>query len=274
MQRRGFIKGAAALGILGLLKPRLTFGAQAETSDFYADYQINPARLYLKTYVPPQNSYDFLKNQTLFFDNVVWSPDAKQNLKPRNLVSGGLSISRKHVSDELEYLIEQKATDYVLTGVLRCKAGGLRDIVSFEFENVPNASSENSEIAKYARFKYAGSSDGKVLFLNFGALKKEIPLNGRALITQWQLLDGADMWDALAAQKSHSVLWDAFEVLQNRNFFADGQCASDGLGGGVFKTYMSEGGGASAFNFLKRADGLPIGLTCFVNSWVLKSIEG
>jgi|GEM_PF-1452681 len=283
IRRRKFLKGVSALSFFTASalravgddesapkkrkKNKVAADTPVKDASFAADYQVNPCRLYLEDAALPLGVYDFSKDQILSFDNVLWSIDKKKESKSENLIIGSLTISRRRSGGGIVYAIEQKAPKYLLKGELVCADDNFLTPSAWSFTNTPVAPKGSAGI-----LKYAGSLKNGVLNIEAGSLKKQIACNV-PLVTQWQLLDGAHIVKNLAQAQNHAVFPDAYALLEPRIFKADGEGLAYGKTGLKYSAWISYGAGAPPWHVLAGANNESLGLTCFVNSWILKKVE-
>ncbi len=262
------LSAAAYLGVPKILAQE---GAAPVRADAEKDYQIKAVRLYIRKNSLPQGGYDFSKNQVLTYDNVLWSPAVKDKPPFKNIVMGQLRLERRHSGKNVEYAIKQENVACVFEGSIVCRNDGFLTPLEWNFKTWPVRVEEDA--LKLSTLEFSGKFDGKKAVSDFGLFTREFDCGGAPIITQWQLLDGAHVFEALSKKGKVFYFDDAFTAFGPRVLKRDGTTAALGKDKKKYATWICCGEDFAPQHVMVSETGMPVMLTGFVNSWVLKSVE-
>jgi len=282
LDRRKFLKASAALSLYGYLglnsgfgqaaKRQTSFSSEVILKNFPEDYSLNPCRIFLEQYKAPANTYDFSKDQKLFFDNIVWEGESPQRKGYTNENIGFMNIVRKHNGDEVIYNVEQFIAGIKIRGEIRCDKKNFLALKSFDIK-YDSLVLKNDELSRLSRLYYTGEvKDGKIS-LDYGNIKEEIPCENLPILTQWQLVDAIHLYPEFAKEKSHYFYYDCYTPFAKRSLKADKKTNPLGVDNIQLNTWLSYGEALPPYHFLTLDDKMPIGLTAFTNCWIIKKIE-
>ncbi|MHC4353538.1 MAG: hypothetical protein ACYS0H_12580, partial [Planctomycetota bacterium] len=157
MKRRDFMArsiGAsllAYLGLSGVAAAEPDSGKQRVPGKLSA---LNPVSKYVRSYVPPENTLDPSRPQSLTFDIIGWKTDKGRQIVSTPL-SGEVTVKRHPLEDAVEYeVVQDLARREKMTGRFHCLADARRSLVSWQFEYALDSNRKN--VAGMSRTRQSG----------------------------------------------------------------------------------------------------------------------
>jgi hypothetical protein len=273
MKRRTFMKAAGMTGlVLGL--PRFATAAQASkyaktAPPIFDDYALNPARSWLQNYTPP-TGYAPGKSQTLTFESLSCRPMKDAGKKPSSNVinAGGLVLKRTVEKIRIRYDLEQTLEDSTIEGSFVCRPDAFRTPLEWELTAQPHYEREHR---KLATLNYRGTVSKDGCHCQAGPLDQAVPLNHPASLF-WNLLDAGEALQNLKQKQHFDLFWEGLTARPSQTLENDGYTVLPGSKTPV-KTVMLHGPAMMPQHFLVTEEGVPLGVTGFLVSWMLTKVE-
>ena len=274
MKRRDFMArsiGAsllAYLGVSGVAAVEPDSGKQRISGKLSA---LDPVSKYARSYVPPENTLDPSRPQSLKFDIIGWKTD-----KSRQIVStpvlGEIAVKRSPSADAVEYeVVQDLGGREKLKGRFRCLTDLRHSLVSWQFEHVLN--SNRKTIAGMSRTRQSGRRHGdKIAIVTNGT--ETVSTTSTPLLCRWGLMDMASrMADLCPAEARYTVLHEPSGTRPDQRFREDRRGALGNGENAPVRTFLQTGPATVPTHWIVDSQGRPLFVSGFLVSWALKAIS-
>ncbi len=274
MRRRDFLARSigtsltAYLGLSGVTVADREGGKRGIRSGLSA---LNPVSKYARSYVPPENSLDPLRPQTLTFDIIGWRTD-----KGRQVVStpvlGEVAVKRNPLEDAVEYeVLQDLGKREKLGGHFRCATDHWHSLVSWEFEY--SLDSSRKDIAHMSRTRQAGRREGSNIVVATDGVETVLA-NSAPLLCRWGLMDMTSRMEELCRTGDRFIVLHEPSGLRPDQRFREDLSGAIGNGEEVsVRTFLQTGPATIPTHWIVDPQGRPLFVSTFLVSWALKAIS-